>query len=102
MRLSNYPVLIISYEMFVRAYEVVKRITFDLIVCDEGHRLKNTAIKTTSVRTFSFCVLQLALYIMCQAVYTIYTEDVSVCVLYTQKMCLSVYYIRRRSVCLCS
>ena len=80
MRLSNYPVLIISYEMFVRAYEVVKRMTFDLIVCDEGHRLKNTAIKTTSVRTFSFCVLQLALYIMYQAVCTIYTEGVSVCV----------------------
>ena len=51
--LSNYPVLIISYEMFVRTYEVVKRMTFDLIVCDEGHRLKNTTIKTTSVRAYS-------------------------------------------------
>ena len=53
-RLSNYPVLIISYEMFVRSYEVIKKMTFDLIVCDEGHRLKNTTIKTTSVRTSSF------------------------------------------------
>ncbi|KAK3585162.1 hypothetical protein CHS0354_001785 [Potamilus streckersoni] len=44
-----YPVLIISYEMFVRAYDQIQQLTFDLIVCDEGHRLKNTAIKTTSL-----------------------------------------------------
>ena len=49
MKTAVYPVLIISYEMFVRMYEVIKQIKFDLIVCDEGHRLKNTAIKTTSV-----------------------------------------------------
>lgn len=46
---SIFPVLIISYEMFVRAYDIIKKINFDLIICDEGHRLKNTAIKTTSL-----------------------------------------------------
>ncbi len=46
------PVLIISYEMFVRNYEMLSKISFDLVVCDEGHRLKNTNIKTTSV---SYC-----------------------------------------------
>ena len=61
LRLSNYPVLIISYEMFLRAYEAVKKMTFDLIVCDEGHRLKNTTIKTTAVRDPSLHVL----YIHC-------------------------------------
>ena len=44
-----YPVIIISYEMFVRSVEDIRKISFDLIVCDEGHRLKNTNIKTTSV-----------------------------------------------------
>ncbi|XP_021350672.1 DNA repair and recombination protein RAD54B-like [Mizuhopecten yessoensis] len=44
-----YPVLIISYEMFVRAYDMIQKLRFDLIICDEGHRLKNTAIKTTSL-----------------------------------------------------
>ena len=28
---------------------MVKKVPFDLIVCDEGHRLKNSSIKTTSV-----------------------------------------------------
>ena len=44
-----YPVLIISYEMFLRTHEALSRVCFDLMVCDEGHRLKNSAIKTTSV-----------------------------------------------------
>ena len=43
------PILIISYEMFVRCYESLSTLTFNLIVCDEGHRLKNTNIKTTAV-----------------------------------------------------
>ncbi|XP_060591362.1 DNA repair and recombination protein RAD54B-like [Ruditapes philippinarum] len=49
MKTSLYPVLIISYEMFVRMFETLQQLTFDLIVCDEGHRLKNTNIKTTSL-----------------------------------------------------
>jgi DNA repair and recombination protein RAD54B len=43
--------------MFVRAYDIIKQINFDLIICDEGHRLKNTAIKTTSVRSFKSVVV---------------------------------------------
>lgn len=33
----------------MRGYDIIKHIPFDLMVCDEGHRLKNTTIKTTSV-----------------------------------------------------
>ncbi len=44
-----YPVMVISYEMFVRSVEAIQRVNFDLVVCDEGHRLKNSGIKTTSV-----------------------------------------------------
>ncbi|XP_072163961.1 DNA repair and recombination protein RAD54B-like [Diadema setosum] len=44
-----FPVMVISYEMLVRYAEDVRQITFDLIVCDEGHRLKNSTIKTTSL-----------------------------------------------------
>ncbi|CAH1802023.1 unnamed protein product [Owenia fusiformis] len=43
-----HPVMIISYEMFIRSLESLKAVTFDLVICDEGHRLKNTTIKTTS------------------------------------------------------
>ena len=46
---SVYPVMIVSYEMFVRYCDVIKRSSFDILICDEGHRLKNSAIKTTSV-----------------------------------------------------
>lgn len=42
---SRSPVLIISYEMFVKSHEDVKNSRFDLVICDEGHRLKNTNIR---------------------------------------------------------
>lgn len=43
-----YSVLIISYEMLLRSLDQIRNINFDLLICDEGHRLKNSAIKTTS------------------------------------------------------
>lgn len=33
--------MIISYEMLMRYYDDVKNINFQLLICDEGHRLKN-------------------------------------------------------------
>ncbi|XP_040287953.1 DNA repair and recombination protein RAD54B isoform X1 [Bufo bufo] len=42
-----YSVLIISYEMLLRSLEQLQNLSFDLIICDEGHRLKNSSIKTT-------------------------------------------------------
>ncbi|XP_046396925.1 DNA repair and recombination protein RAD54B-like isoform X2 [Ischnura elegans] len=47
MKSRNNQVMIISYEMVVRCLEDIKRIRFDAMICDEGHRLKNTIIKTT-------------------------------------------------------
>ena len=44
-----YPVMIISYEMFLRSVEEVRNIKFGLVICDEAHRLKNTNIKTATV-----------------------------------------------------
>jgi hypothetical protein len=35
--------------MFVRYYEDISQMRFDLLICDEGHRLKNTTIKTYAV-----------------------------------------------------
>ncbi|XP_052572765.1 DNA repair and recombination protein RAD54B isoform X1 [Peromyscus californicus insignis] len=43
-----YSVLIISYEMLLRSLDQIKTIKFDLLICDEGHRLKNSSIKTTA------------------------------------------------------
>ncbi|XP_049709971.1 DNA repair and recombination protein RAD54B isoform X1 [Elephas maximus indicus] len=48
IRSPLYSVLIISYEMLLRSLDQIKNIRFDLLICDEGHRLKNSAIKTTT------------------------------------------------------
>ena len=48
------PVMIISYEMFLRCIEDVRKVKFDMIICDEAHRLKNAAVKTASAITGLF------------------------------------------------
>lgn len=47
-------VMVISYDMIVRCPEEMEEITFDLIVCDEGHRLKNNDIKAAKVLLMYF------------------------------------------------
>ncbi|KAG7199060.1 hypothetical protein KM043_017962 [Ampulex compressa] len=42
-------VMIISYEMFVKSYEEIKEFAFDLVICDEGHRLKNNDVKAAKL-----------------------------------------------------
>lgn len=49
---TAYPrnsIMIVSYEMFVRCHAEINEIAFDLIVCDEGHRLKNSNVKAAKV-----------------------------------------------------
>ncbi|XP_053324356.1 DNA repair and recombination protein RAD54B [Spea bombifrons] len=50
-----YSVLIISYEMLLRSLDQIQSLDFDLIICDEGHRLKNSSIKTTSALSSLSC-----------------------------------------------
>nr|XP_006815167.1 PREDICTED: DNA repair and recombination protein RAD54B [Saccoglossus kowalevskii] len=44
-----YPVMIISYELLMKSIKVIQNVQFDIMICDEGHRLKNSNIKTTSM-----------------------------------------------------
>jgi SNF2 family DNA or RNA helicase len=41
------PVLIMSYEMVVKHFDTLSSSSIDLLVCDEGHRLKNLNAKYT-------------------------------------------------------
>lgn len=46
-KLVQIPVMLISYEMLMRNFDDISEIKFDLLVCDEGHRLKNNSIRTS-------------------------------------------------------
>ncbi|XP_068083216.1 DNA repair and recombination protein RAD54B [Anabrus simplex] len=46
---SNIPVMLISYEMLSRNFSDIHDIQFDLLICDEGHRLKNSNIKVSTL-----------------------------------------------------
>ncbi|XP_045901731.1 DNA repair and recombination protein RAD54B isoform X2 [Micropterus dolomieu] len=50
-----HSVLVISYEMLLRCLEQVQKVEFGLIICDEGHRLKNSSIKTSSALSSLSC-----------------------------------------------
>ncbi|XP_076685575.1 DNA repair and recombination protein RAD54B isoform X2 [Andrena cerasifolii] len=52
---TNSSIMIISYDMLIRSEEEIKEIAFDLIVCDEGHRLKNNEIKAAKVLSNMDC-----------------------------------------------
>ncbi|KAG0211347.1 helicase [Mortierella sp. GBA30] len=49
-----YPVMIIGYEKLRVVQEELKNANFDIIICDEGHRLKTANIKTAqAIRSLS-------------------------------------------------
>nr|XP_019948182.1 PREDICTED: DNA repair and recombination protein RAD54B-like [Paralichthys olivaceus] len=50
-----HSVLVISYEMLLRSQEQVQKVDFGLVICDEGHRLKNSTIKTSSALSSLSC-----------------------------------------------
>ncbi|XP_035527512.1 DNA repair and recombination protein RAD54B [Morone saxatilis] len=50
-----HSVLVISYEMLLRCLEQVQKMEFGLVICDEGHRLKNSNIKTSSALSSLSC-----------------------------------------------
>ncbi|KAM6910575.1 DNA repair and recombination protein RAD54B [Xenentodon cancila] len=56
-----HTVLVISYEMLLRCLDQIQKVEFCLIICDEGHRLKNSSIKTSSALSSLSCVRRVIL-----------------------------------------
>uniref|UniRef100_A0A8C2WWD6 RAD54 homolog B n=1 Tax=Cyclopterus lumpus TaxID=8103 RepID=A0A8C2WWD6_CYCLU len=56
-----HSVLVISYEMLLRCLEQVQKVEFGLVICDEGHRLKNSSIKTSSALSSLHCARRIIL-----------------------------------------
>lgn len=54
-------VMVISYEMLLRSVDRLKELDFGVLVCDEGHRLKNSNIKTSGALTALSCERRLIL-----------------------------------------
>ncbi|XP_067304706.1 DNA repair and recombination protein RAD54B [Pseudorasbora parva] len=54
-------VMVISYEMLLRTVDRLKELDFGVLICDEGHRLKNSNIKTASALTALSCDRRLIL-----------------------------------------
>ncbi|CAB1334667.1 unnamed protein product, partial [Coregonus sp. 'balchen'] len=56
-----HSVLVISYEMLLRSLDVVQKLEFGLVICDEGYRLKNSSIKTSSALSGLSCTRRVIL-----------------------------------------
>ena len=55
------PILMLSYEMLVRTESELSQVTWDLVVCDEAHRMKNATIKTSNCLSQIRCTRKLLL-----------------------------------------
>uniref|UniRef100_A0A4W5LUL5 Helicase ATP-binding domain-containing protein n=1 Tax=Hucho hucho TaxID=62062 RepID=A0A4W5LUL5_9TELE len=77
--------------MLLRSLEVVQKLEFGLVICDEGHRLKNSSIKTSSALSGVSCTRRVILTgtqpSLLLSFYFLLVFSDTLCVLYCRYSC---------------
>ena len=102
--LNRVPVAVMSYEMCRRFAQEINDVPYlELMVCDEGHRLKNSGgyVRHVEMLIILIMLIMLIMFFMLMSVDIIYAVAISLCLcVYVSVMVILSYPILSSKVCI--